>query len=155
MPHSKQPFKNLLLFTLSENDTVFKKCLLTARAWLILKTFHPVNLWKNEICLLKRCCLATSAFNPPLALPELLPFSSPFPSISSGHQRIRSGHSLIVRPTGSAGLQQSEGSTLPRPHFSAWHRSLECHVRRDGGERNRWRLARRLLSAGFWLGEVI
>lgn len=43
---------------------------------------------------------------------------------------IRSGHRLIVHPTGSVGLQQSEGSTLPQTYFSVAQQP-ECHVRRE------------------------
>ncbi len=84
---------------------------------------------------------------------NLLPVSSFYLSIAAWHWslHIKSGHRLIVRPTGSVRLQQSEGSTLPQTYFSVAQQP-ECHARR---ERNHWRFAHHLLSAGFWLCEII
>lgn len=87
-----------------------------------LRKIH--NLMENEICFLH--IRATH-----LCMPPVLPFQMPprlfflfIYQLWSRH--IRSGHRLIVHPTGSVGLQQSEGSTLPQPYFWWWHSSLNA-----------------------------
>lgn len=74
----------------------------------------------------------TPQYYGPLFPFSLLSVSSFYSSVGAWHwsPHISSGHRLIVRPTGSAGLQQSEGSTLPQTYFSVAQQP-ECHVRRE------------------------